>query len=145
MALAFEPRLLPPTHFNPYGPSKGAGAGGSEDGGIATMASSPGVSPMTYHWRRAGAALVVLVALYMAWLIVGVMGSWLVTTAEASDSLAPAPAMEYVVQPGDTLWTVASSLDTNRDIRSVVGDLVDANGGVAIQPGQTIDLAVAYG
>lgn len=35
------------------------------------------------------------------------------------------------VRPGETMWSVAQSLDTGRDVRSVVAELVDANGGNA--------------
>lgn len=157
MALAFEPQLHPPANFNPYGSSKGSLQGCESRWSTATPESARGTttahssfpsqagpSRMTYHWRRLGAVAVALLALYMAWLIALAIGGWLVTTAEASDSLESAPAMEHVVQPGDTLWSVAVSLDTDRDIRAVVADLREANGGVDLRPGQTLDLTPGY-
>ncbi len=43
----------------------------------------------------------------------------------------------YVVRPGDTLWSIASSL-TDGDISSFVDDLVAANGGASIDVGQRL-------
>jgi hypothetical protein len=43
----------------------------------------------------------------------------------------------YVVRPGDTLWSIASSL-TDGDIGSFVDELVDLNGGASIAVGQRL-------
>lgn len=43
----------------------------------------------------------------------------------------------YVVRPGDTLWSIASSL-TDGDIGSFVNELVDINGGASIAVGQRL-------
>ena len=45
----------------------------------------------------------------------------------------------YVVQPGDTLWSIASSL-TSGSIRGYVADLVSLNGGASIDVGQILVL-----
>ena len=45
----------------------------------------------------------------------------------------------YVVQPGDTLWSIASSL-TDGDIRSFVDDLIDLNGTASVDVGQRLVL-----
>ena len=45
----------------------------------------------------------------------------------------------YVVQPGDTLWSIASSL-TDGDIRSFVDELVDLNGTASVDVGQRLVL-----
>jgi LysM repeat protein len=45
----------------------------------------------------------------------------------------------YVVQPGDTLWSIASSL-TDGDIRSFVDELVDLNGAASVDVGQRLVL-----
>lgn len=45
----------------------------------------------------------------------------------------------YVVQPGDTLWSIASSL-TDGDIRSFVGELIELNGAVSVDVGQRLVL-----
>ena len=43
----------------------------------------------------------------------------------------------YVVRPGDTLWSIASSL-TDGSISSFVDDLVELNGGSSIDVGQRL-------
>lgn len=43
----------------------------------------------------------------------------------------------YVVRPGDTLWSIASSL-TDGDIGSFVNELVEINGGASISVGQRL-------
>jgi uncharacterized protein (DUF1684 family) len=43
-----------------------------------------------------------------------------------------------VVQPGDTLWSLAHRLAPNRDPRAVVDALVEARGTSVVQPGDTV-------
>jgi hypothetical protein len=43
----------------------------------------------------------------------------------------------YVVRPGDTLWSIASSL-TDGNIGAFVDELVDVNGGASIAVGQRL-------
>lgn len=45
----------------------------------------------------------------------------------------------YVVQSGDTLWSIASSL-TDGNIRDYVSDLISLNGGASIDIGQRLVL-----
>ena len=55
----------------------------------------------------------------------------------------PAPRVTYVVQPGDTLWSVARRLAPGRDPRPVVDGLIEANdvrGG--LQAGQELSIPV---
>jgi len=47
----------------------------------------------------------------------------------------------YVVQPGDTLWSIASSL-TDGSVRSYVDELIDLNGSASIDVGQPLLLPV---
>ena len=46
----------------------------------------------------------------------------------------------YVVQPGDTVWTIAHRLDPTGDPRATVDRIVALNGGAALQPGQRLRL-----
>jgi Tfp pilus assembly protein FimV len=55
----------------------------------------------------------------------------------------PAPRVHYVVQPGDTLWSIARQVAPGRDPRPVVDALVEANnlhGG--LQAGQELTVPV---
>ncbi|NDH12212.1 MAG: LysM peptidoglycan-binding domain-containing protein [Actinobacteria bacterium] len=44
----------------------------------------------------------------------------------------------FVVQPGDTLWGIASALAPEGDPRALVDQLIDLAGGSQIQPGQQL-------
>lgn len=57
----------------------------------------------------------------------------------AAGASLPAGAV-YVVQPGDTVWTIAHKLDPAGDPRAIVDRIVGLNGGAALQPGQRLRL-----
>jgi hypothetical protein len=46
-------------------------------------------------------------------------------------------ARVVIVQPGDTVWSIARDLTPQGDIRALVDDLVEANGS-ALQPGDRL-------
>ena len=46
--------------------------------------------------------------------------------------------MLIVVQPGDTLWTIADSLVDGTDLRPLVAELTEIAGGATLQPGQLL-------
>ncbi len=46
----------------------------------------------------------------------------------------------YVVQPGDTLWGLATEIAPNEDPRPVVDQLIELNGSAAISVGQELTL-----
>jgi hypothetical protein len=55
----------------------------------------------------------------------------------------PAPRVTYVVQPGDTLWSIARRVAPEQDPRPVVDGLIEANdvrGG--LQAGQELSIPV---
>ncbi len=59
--------------------------------------------------------------------------------ADASpDPVAAAEATVVVVQPGDTLWTIARTLQPEGDHRALVSTLSDLTDGAVLQPGQRI-------
>lgn len=51
---------------------------------------------------------------------------------------APPRGSRYVVQPGDTLWSIAGALHPSGDVRKAVDRLVELNGSAALSPGQRI-------
>lgn len=57
-------------------------------------------------------------------------------------AVAPPPPAQvvYVVQPGDSYWSIAATLDVEGDIRPTVDALAAANGGRALQVGDNLPL-----
>ena len=43
-----------------------------------------------------------------------------------------------VVQPGDTLWSIAAELAPDRDRREVIDAIAEARGGTVLMPGEAI-------
>lgn len=82
------------------------------DGAAPVSAVTPGVSAVALAGMPAG---------------VDVSGAFVV-----SDGV-------YVVQPGDTMWSIASSL-TDGSIRGYVADLIELNGGASLDVGQLLVL-----
>ena len=46
----------------------------------------------------------------------------------------------YIVETGDSLWSIARAFAPHRDVRAYVKELDDLNGGTTIQPGQRLVL-----
>jgi nucleoid-associated protein YgaU len=69
------------------------------------------------------------------------VGSWLgPLVGTGGGDLRLAGESSVVVQPGDTLWSIASSLHSDGDVRAVVDEIQELNGlqGAEIRPGQTL-------
>ena len=56
----------------------------------------------------------------------------------AASSAAGAAARTVVVQPGDTLWSIAADIAPGADVRITVDQLVALNGASPIVPGQEL-------
>ena len=99
---------------------------------------APAVPPLTYRRRRAAAAGI-LVALVMA-----VQGLLTVVGGGSSPSAPPPIPAEaragYVVQPGDTFWSIAVRLRPGRDPRPLVDRLVADHGRATLVVGERIAL-----
>jgi nucleoid-associated protein YgaU len=110
----------------------------------APMRSAPTVR--TYRRRR----LAVLLATTAAVLLAPVAASRAVAAFRdvpaSVPERRPAPATQsaarigYLVQPGDTLWSIARKLQPEGDVRALVHQLVDANGGADLEVGQRVVL-----
>jgi hypothetical protein len=61
-------------------------------------------------------------------------------TASAAAGASPAAPVVLVAQPGDSYWTLARRLHVGGDLRSVVDELVAANGGGDLHAGDRIVL-----
>jgi nucleoid-associated protein YgaU len=114
------------------------------------------------YWRRRAAAialgiLVVFGVVEGAGQVIEGVSSWRtaptiepdgVTGSSASSSAAPVvpsppsgpSARVYVVEQGDTLWSIARRLDPGGDPRPIVDRLAGQAGGSALRPGQRLSL-----
>jgi hypothetical protein len=103
-----------------------------------------------YRRRRLLAAGLLLIALAVGLVMArlaqaGIGGGPLATTgAAASYRPAPAGARFYVVEPGDTLWSIARQLDPNGDERPLVDVLDREVGGATVYPGERIEIPVHW-
>jgi hypothetical protein len=107
------------------------------------------VAPSTYARRRA-AAVLVLAALALSLVlainvVLGAVGGGPLSAPASSLGLSPIAAQAYVVQPGDTLWTIARRLQPDGDIRPLVQVLKQQIGGAALQPGDRIAVSLPAG
>lgn len=95
-------------------------------------------STTVYVRRRLLVSLVLATILAIVWLSAGsVLANRGGAPASAS---AVRPASTYVVQPGDTLWSIAAAHHGEASQTSYVDVLVQVNGGAGIQVGQVITL-----
>jgi LysM domain len=125
-----------------------------DDGWAGEPEARPRARPLpdraTRVRRRRILALVALVAIVLlaSALAVQVVG-WI---ADVEGSPSPEPldptswglvaGQEYVVQPGDTMWSIAAEIAPDRDPRAVVDALREANGGPELEVGDRLILAI---
>lgn len=103
--------------------------------------SRPGSSlDQVYVRRRVAVGVLAFVFCCGLWFL----GSGIASIAGASSPseipvLSIAPQETHVVQPGDTLWSIASDLEIDGDLRPIVDQIAALNGGDAVlQPGQRL-------
>ncbi len=108
------------------------------------LASNPqnlasGGAAAVFRRRRMVAA-----ALAVMFLIVVVYSSMLVTTAYFTSTAGAADQSQAtavtVVQPGDTIWSIATGIASDGDIRTTVDELIELNGTSALVVGQRLTL-----
>ena len=100
--------------------------------------ADPRPTTTVYIRRRLLVSLVLATILAILWLSAGsVLANRGGAPASAS---AVRPATSYVVQPGDTLWSIAATHHGDMSQTAYVDVLVQANGGAGIQIGQVLSL-----
>ncbi|MFN3217568.1 MAG: LysM peptidoglycan-binding domain-containing protein [Acidimicrobiales bacterium] len=89
-----------------------------------------------------GARLVLLVALMLTLAIAWSVAGWVAGPGSGVDPVGAGTTPEaqtvIVVQPGDTLWSIAEDLDPDGDLRATVDRLADRNGGSTLTVGQRL-------
>jgi len=98
-------------------------------------------SAAVYRRRRlAAGVLAVLLVVMAGWAVttVAALGGVPASAPERGPASSPAAPTEVVVRPGDTMWSIATRLQPEGDVRGLVRRLVEANGGPAIQPGDVL-------
>ena len=104
-----------------------------------TLVPPPARSRRRVYWRR---RLLVLVALLFvvvaARAALGALGGGPLAAPEAP--AARGGAAVYVVQPGDTYWSIARHLQPSGDVRALVDQLSSEHGGAPLQPGEQLAL-----
>lgn len=121
-----EPRAHPPTHPPTHPP-----------------AHLPTHLAGVYRRRRllaaALAAVLMAVLAYGAWSLAIDVGDRLFTGQAGAAAVVGEPEAEvWVVQPGDTLWSIAVELGGDVDVRQRVDQLAEHNGGPMIEVGQRL-------
>ena len=96
------------------------------------------VSAATNARRRlvAGTLLAVLVVAAA----IGV--SWLTRPTPGEIDLRPVAEVQVLVQPGDTVWSIAQGLAAGTDVRPIVDAIAAANGGAGLVVGQRLDVTL---
>lgn len=136
--------------FDPAGAGSGSGSRSARRGGPTTAPARRRALPdrPTRVRRRRLAVLVVAIALGSG-TAVGVHAVSELARVDATTEprpvdvrSVPVAGQTYVVQPGDTLWSIAAEIAPDSDPRPVVDALREANGGPVLEVGTRLTLDV---
>lgn len=132
------PRVLSPTPRRSADRPAGVAARSVADSCARPLGADAHSSAI--HLTRRGWFLLLAAAVVLAGALLGV--GHVVAAGRAAPVVAPAPA-QVVVEPGDTLWSIASAAAPQRDPREVVFDIRRRNhlGSAALVPGQVLQLS----
>ena len=101
---------------------------------LSTLSAGP------YLRRRLGVAVAVMV---LAVVGVGLSSIRFADAGQAGPAgTAPVSTSFVIVQPGDTLWSLAREVQPDGDIRPLVAQLSRAHGGSSLRAGERIALSV---
>jgi len=98
---------------------------------------------VAYRRRRVAVVVALFIAVFSLVLAaraaVGALGGGPLAVPETPAARGGVPAT-YVVQPGDTYWTIARRLQPMGDVRVLVDHLSADHGGAPLQPGEQLAL-----
>jgi hypothetical protein len=104
-------------------------------------------SRATFRRRRIAASGVLFLLALLAVIVVhGALdriGGGPLNTTDATSGPQAATAQAWVVKPGDTIWSIATSLEPRGDVRPLVDRLYKEVGGAPLYPGETIPIPSA--
>jgi LysM repeat protein len=120
-----------------------SGTGGPDAGRARAVAPRLRLPDRATRVRRRRLAVLVLALVVLGSVLLGVQA--ISGLAEVGGSSGPRPVevgpvagQQYVVQPGDTLWSIAQRIAPDDDPRAVVDALRAANGGPGLEVGDRI-------
>lgn len=128
-----QPTTVPPGPGRPDRPHLRVLAGGRAPARLAQQA--------VYRRRRLVAALLVVAVLAASLILASAAVARIAGGVPSSAAGGPSPTV--VVQPGDTLWSIAAAAAPDADVRVTVDRLVALNGGAPIVVGQELELPAA--
>jgi len=97
-------------------------------------------SRSSIYWRRRVLVLVAAVLVVIAArAALGALGGGPLAAPETPAGRG-GTAVVYVVQPGDTYWSIARNLQPSGDVRALVDKLSSEHGGAPLQPGEQLAL-----
>ena len=136
LQLRLQPTTVPPGPGGPARPRLRVLEGGRAPSRVAQRA--------VYRRRRAVVALLLVALVAALTLLAGPALARLAggDPSPAAGVSAPATA-QVVVQPGDTLWSIAAAVAPDADVRITVDRLIALNGGAALVPGQVLQIPAA--
>ena len=110
-----------------------------------TIRPAPRASATTYRRRRAAAVGLALAIVVVAAQAGGALGDSPLAVSERRPASLSAISSEdgpvaYVVEAGDSLWSIAEELAPGEDPRPMVDALSEARDGAPLIPGETIYL-----
>lgn len=106
-------------------------------GGLADASVRPVV--VAVDWRSVAVAVVSVVLAAALAVAVG-RGAFASMAPPSNPSVAVATGSgtEVIVEPGDTMWSIARRIQPAGDVRPLVDRLVAAHGTVVLQPGDVV-------
>ena len=108
-------------------------------GAEPTIRPRPPVAAATYRRRRAVAAVLGVALVLVVAQAGGALGDTPLAVPERRPAVSDATGtVRYVVEPGDSLWSIAEQLAPGEDPRPVVDALAEARRGAPLIPGETI-------
>lgn len=124
-----QPTTVPPGPRRPLRPALRVIEGGRAPGRVAQQA--------VYRRRRIAAVLLLAAAVLAVYVLASAV---LVRPAGGGTptSTAGTSSAVHVVQPGDTLWSIAGEINPGGDVRVTVDQLKELNGSAPLQVGQRL-------